>query len=359
MVVDLDGRYYHADGYDYDGFHSKEEYDEKRSLSVPDNVKLFIIQEYEFSKCFELMIKELMLNYEEYIDYQFKMCRSMPFPNPKYTDRELIKSFRGLLRLDPNNYEYRVKKANTRNGDRLIQHFHESIYRAHRRGNISPHDAWYNDKLLIECIQNRIIYQNHLNPNKILQGFNVAKIATKVSVFSAGRAKILIDKYLSDCNEIFDPFSGFSGRMLGTISLGKKYIGQDISIIHINESNKMIKFLKDNIKYFKMIRKDTKYFNDISTINAIITQANILDSTGEYECLFTCPPYSDKEQWLEVPIDTRSCDDWIDECLSRFKCKKYLFVVDNTIKYKNYIVDEIKNRSHFGGNSEYVILIER
>ena len=33
MVVDLDGEYFHADNCDYDGIHSNEEYDEKRSLS--------------------------------------------------------------------------------------------------------------------------------------------------------------------------------------------------------------------------------------------------------------------------------------------------------------------------------------
>ena len=339
MVVDLDGEYFHADNSDYDGLHSKEEYDERRSLSIPEGIKHFIIQENNFSKCFELMVKTLMLNYDEYVDEMFKIFRSMPFPSPKYTDKELYKSLNDLYKMKCDDKYHKDISLNTRVGDRLIQHFHESIYRANRKGKLSPYDAWYDDKLLKECIQNRIIYQNYLNPNKILQGFNVSKIAMKVSVFSAGRAKMLIHRYLSDCNEIFDPFSGFSGRMLGAISLGKKYIGQDISPIHVRESNNMIKYMNlDNI---------------------FITQQDILKSSGTYECLFTCSPYSDIEQWLDVPCDERTCDDWIDECLSRFKCRKYLFVVDNTDKYKDYIVDVIVNKSHFGSNNEYVIMIQR
>ena len=51
------------------------------------------------------------------------------------------------------------------------------------------------------------------------------------------------------------------------------------------------------------------------------------------------------------------CDQWIDECIKRFNCKKYLFVVDKTEKYKENIVEEIKNNSHFGSKIEYVILI--
>ena len=237
--------------------------------------------------------------------------------------------------------------TNTRLGDRIITHFHPSIYHARRDKCISPYDAWYDNNLLRECIENRIIYQSNINPNKILQGFNVSKIAPKVSVFSAGRAKMLISRYLNEFNEIFDPFSGFSGRMLGTVSLGKRYIGQDISGLHIQESIKMVEFLK----------RCKNNFNNF--IIPELKRSNILQSSGTYECLFTCPPYADKEQWLDVPVDSRSCDDWIDECLKRFKCNKYLFVVDHTDRYADYIVDEIINKSHFGSNSEYVILIER
>ena len=43
----------------------------------------------------------------------------------------------------------------------------------------------------------------------------------------------------------------------------------------------------------------------------------------------------------------------------RFKCERYVFIVDNTVKYKEYIVDEIVNKSHLGKNNEYVIVIDR
>ena len=343
MVVDLDGSYFHADSSDYDGLHSKEEYDERRLLSIPDGVKYEIITESSFGKSVNLIIKNLLIDYDSFIQNIFKCARSIPFPYPSYMTKELIRSYNQLCKFDCND-KYRISiSINNREGDRLIQHFHHSIWHANRKGSISPYEAWYNDDMLMKVIKNRIIYVNTLNPNKILQGFNISKIATKVSVFSAGRAKMLIHRYLSDCNEIFDPFSGFSGRMLGAVSLDKTYIGQDISPIHVRESNEMISFLK-------------KYGINI---DASITQQDVLRSSGEYESLFTCSPYSDKEQWQDIIPDKRTCDDWIDECLSRFKCRKYLFVVDDTDKYKDYIVDEIINKSHFGSNREYVILIQR
>jgi hypothetical protein len=44
-------------------------------------------------------------------------------------------------------------------------------------------------------------------------------------------------------------------------------------------------------------------------------------------------------------------------CCKHIGCKKYCFVVDKTEKYKNNIVDEITNKSHFGNSKEFIILI--
>ena len=333
MLVDLDGAYFHADICDYDGVHSHEEYDERRSLSAPSGVKIGIIQELNFAKGFQWVVEHCIIDYDSYIQKIFDKMRSIQFPFPQYTQRELLKSYVGLLSVDEDS------SLHTRAGDRLIQHFHQSIYHAHRKGRLSPYDAWMDDVALKKCIENRVIYQNQLNPNKILQGFNVSKIAPKVSVFSAGRARILIQRYLKNATCIFDPFSGFSGRMLGTVSLGKQYIGQDYSSIHIAESNEMISFLKD----YGM------------NANASMVCRDVFQSYGEYEALFTCPPYGDLEQWLDVPVSNLSCDDWVSLCLQRFQCKQYLFVVDQTNRYSNYVIEEIKNQSNLGINTEHIL----
>ena len=334
MVVDLDGAYYHADNSDYTGTHSHEEYDERRFQSVPILVKTAIIYELKFKQSLEKLIRALMQDYDQFIEEQFKICRSIPFPYPHYADTELWKSWEKLYQFE---IVSKLKLSiNSRLGDRIITHFHHSIYEAKVGNGPSPFDAWHDDKLLRKVIENRMIYINTLNPNKILQGFNISKIGQKVSVFSAGRAKLLIHRYLSEYDEVFDPFSGFSGRMLGTVSLGKKYIGQDISSIHVKETN-------DIIDYFDWHDK------------ASVTVDNCLTSSGTYQCLFTCPPYGDTERWLDVPVDTRSCDDWIDVCLSNFKCDRYLFVVDITKKYIDNVVDTITNKSHFGANEELIV----
>lgn len=269
-----------------------------------------------------------MNNKEIILEYMNK-CIGNGFPFPNYiinTSKELDK----------------LKKCNKKNSNvamKLIYNYHPSIWLANKKGFLSPYSAWYDNNKLYECIKNRLKYKGEqLNPSDILYGFSASHIAPKISIFRPSLAKYLITKYLNNYSEIFDPCSGYSGRLLGATALNKKYIGQDINIVTVYESQNLIDSL--NLK------------------NCFVHNRNSIATKGDYECLFTCSPYSDKENWNQS-IENLSCDEWIDICLKNYNCSAYLFVVDNTIKYQKYIVEEIINRSHFSTSSEKIILIIR
>ena len=74
----------------------------------------------------------------------------------------------------------------------------------------------------------------------------------------------------------------------------------------------------------------------------------------------TCSPYGNIENWPGVESVNRDCDGWIDICLKNYDCEKYLFVTDDLItKYVPYIKETLTNRSHFGSNKEFVIIITK
>ena len=306
-VVDLDGVFYHADEYDYDGTNSHQEYDERRGLTVPEGVIPIIINEDNFDNTFTHMIKLLSMTHKEYVDYLFRIYRSMPFPEFKYPDKELIKSYNKLLRMDCNDKRYRNLSVNTRLGDRIIYHFHPSIWHQALPGKISPHDAWYDDTILKDHINSHILYQTHLNKNKILQGFNVSPTAPSIRFMSGGKAKLIVNRYLSDYDTIFDPNMGYGGRMLGTVSLDKKYVGICKDEMLYKENINMIEFIQEHY-----------------AIDGRINPAGT-----EYPCMFT-----------EVENDNE-----ITEYLSTYKCSKYLFVTLGTEKYKQHQIDYIESRS--------------
>ena len=332
ILVEIDGEYFHGLLSDCDGKLVRGDKDCERFSKCPEGVKLIVCDSFKVEDCFSEILRVFDIDYEKWIQ---EIVDSLPkeFPYYEYSEERMRKDYEKLC-------IYRDIKKNSRLGDSIINNFHRSIYDAHISTKPSPKEAWNNRELLEKCVRNRFIYSSNLSSHSILQGFNVCKIAPKVSVFSAPLARRLIQTYLDKYNQIFDPFSGFSGRMLGACSLDKSYIGQDINVSHIKESKQIAEFL--GLK------------------NVSLKVQNVLEDTKkEYECLFTCPPYGGKEHWnIKNDLIEKTCDEWIDECLNRFKCKTYLFVVDETEKYKDYIVEEISNSSHFGNNKEYVIKID-
>jgi hypothetical protein len=342
-LVDYDGEYFHGDGdFGYNGLQSREENDISRLHCIPDGVKFLIINEKMEDRGCIALAETLGFNYNEWVQDQFNECRKNGFPFYNYSDKELENTYKLLIKYKIPITRYIKKMGRPGIGDKIIHHFHPSIYHARLKDSLSPYEAWHNDELLLKCIKNRFIYVNKVNPRKILQGFNISKIASKISIFSAGYAKIFIYLFLNEFDTIFDPFSGFSGRLLGASSLNKRYIGYDINDTVVKESNNII-----------------KYFN----LNASITKNDSRNIKGSFPCLFTCPPYSSKEIWRndgkEIISDLTSTE-WVDICLENFDCKKYLFVVDNKcVKYDDNIKFLIANKNHMGGNYEKLILIDK
>ena len=226
----------------------------------------------------------------------------------------------------------------------IIRHFHKSIWSANVKDHLSPLEAWEDKDLIYRSAINRLKYVYKCSPKDIVQGFNIAKIAPKVSVFRPSLADRLIKNYLSQYKTIFDPFSGFSGRLIGAVKNNKNYIGHDIDEIHINESKNLLSYLKQH--------------NKCGSIVSLSVEDALTAGKQSYDCLFTCPPYSDKEHWgSETSIHT--AEYWIEHCLKTFLCNKYVFVVDDPGKYSSYTVETLTNSSHLSTSYEYVVVIDK
>lgn len=331
LLIETDGEYYHGLLSDYDGKHVRGENDRERFERIPEGVKFLVVDSLaKPEEVFNEILSVFNLDYEIWIQ---SIIANLPkeFPYYTYSDKRLKVDYDKLKTYTYNKHQWL--------GSSLIRQFHKSLFSAHVKNKPSPVDAWNDKELLEKCVRNRFIYKSNLSSQNIADGFTICKLAPRVSVFNPSLAKYIIDKYLNEYTTVFDPFSGFSGRMLGACALNKYYIGQDINKQHIKESNEIIDFLN---------------LQNLATVK----QEDILQSSGTYDCLFTCPPYEDKEIWNGTET-IKSCDEWIDVCLENFNCKKYLFVVDNTNEYKDSIVETLENKSHFGKNNEYVVLIDR
>lgn len=250
-----------------------------------------------------------------------------------------------------------------------IKKFHVSMIKANRFGKLSPYDGWMlmktSKEAFIKFYDNRLRCSDWFKEKKgenmkyLHEGY-VPEFIYGIGLTTSGKypivtyfkphlAKYLTEKYLASYDTVFDPFSGYSGRMMGVVCSGKNYIGRDLCVDSVNESNEIWNFMKPFV--------ERKFNKDIC---CDIDVADACVGNGKYQCLLTCSPYGNIEQWQGVPCMGYSCDKWIDICLKNYDCEKYVFVTDDNItKYKKYVMENLENTSHWGTNTEYVVVITK
>jgi tRNA G10 N-methylase Trm11 len=273
------------------------------------------------------------INYDQWIRDMFDACNNKPFPYPVYSDIRMISDWNNLKIMNFGDY-FNDKKMS---GNSIVTQFHRSIYCCRVTKQISPFQAWNTPELLLKCIENRFVYRSVLSTQQIARGFERNKLAPRITIFQPSLARYLLSKYAPEAKTVVDPFSGFSGRMLGTASLGMSYAGYDIKEETINESKQIIDFL------------------DLKNCSVSVADFETNIDNKEYDVLLTCPPYTNKEIWL----DNQNCqkaDYYIEHCLRKFNAKIYVFVVDKTI---HPIIEHIGRRSHMSERSKESVVVFR
>ncbi len=253
--------------------------------------------------------------------------------NKKYSEKDFFNFSIASLKKS----QYKLFNSNSLTGGySLINHFHKSLLLCSRGTKKSPLESINNSKDFFYTFNNRVIYdKKEISNDVLINGLTISQRAPRVSIFSPSLAKHILKTYASDANTVLDPFSGFSGRMLGTLALNKIYIGSDLRSNVIDESKEILKFLN---------------------LNCDLTVSDFKDRSNiEADVLFTCPPYSTKEFWPGVNKYYTE-DYYIDYILKNFKCKKYIFVVKDT-KYINNIVTTFRNGSWIKSKSNEKLLI--
>lgn len=324
-----------------------------------NDVKNILPTKTYVGNCSKEFVKRLL---DLYGQKEFERIQPIDFPPSRehpITTEQCMKEMNTLFKKDM------VKKGVSV----IVKKFHPSLDRANRKSCKSPYDGWNQ----IKSDYNKFLafYENRLrcsdwfkekdNVKYLIQGrvpdfiygigLSTSRKYPQVSYFKPHLAKYIVEKYLADYDTVFDPFAGYCGRMLGVLASGKNYYGQDLCDSTVEE----------NVNVYQDLYIPFCTENKIEINNVCFDLTDSTEQTSEhFDCLFTCPPYSDIEQWPGVDPVKRSCDEWIDMCLKNYKCARYVFVVDDTIeKYKDNIVETLENTSHFGRNNEYLVVIDR
>ena len=341
MLVDIDGALFHGDYREYDANNFGSHSDFTRQKTIPDHVRATVLRANRLLYDFSAMVKELQLPYDAFVEERMKQMRFNGFPFPEYRNVELRRSYEDLCNFPGKYGTLSDYTKNAQVGMWLVHHFHPSIYRSHVVGKPSPYEAVQDDVQLRELVENHTLFRNNNDPNKLLQGFDCCEEVPKIHVFSPNHARILIQRYLSEFSTIYDPMCEFSSTLLGTVSLGKRFVGLHYSDVLINESNQLIRWLQS-------------YYPET---NAILQQRISIQAMGEVSCMLTRFPGSQQCIFEQSPMKNTP-DEFIRQFMKSNPCKRYVFVVPSTEEFRDCVVDTIPDR-HDPDWKELVVVIDR
>ena len=97
-------------------------------------------------------------------------------------------------------------------------------------------------------------------------------------------------------------------------------------------------------------------FMQIKNCSVEVQNSKTYKTSGQ--CLLTCPPYGDLENWNQE-IENFDEQFWVKQCLENYDCKRYLFVVPGSFESEN-CVEVLSNKNHLNSRScEKVLLFEK
>ena len=211
----------------------------------------------------------------------------------------------------------------------------ECFYKVRVDNKPSMLEAWGNELLRWKMIKNRINYVGgFIDSKSILTAMNVTRTCKQPSWFSKTYAKKLMQKYITT-DTIIDTFAGWGSRADACKELNKQYIGCDLN--------------KELVEWHKSLSRPIT-----------LLDANSFKYNGTNCSVFICPPYTDYETYFAgQDLKTTQCE-WLQLVMHNVpNAREYLMVCKVVDKgWEKYIVEEKINKSHFGTNKEYVLLVK-
>lgn len=176
---------------------------------------------------------------------------------------------------------------------------------------------WLNNRsrwlhVLPHSTEGRDVKRYNATPTNLFSShYNSDKEAESVSMFDPFLCELMYKWFSNKGMKILDPFAGGSVRGLVAETLGRNYVGIDLSTEQVITNNRHQKEYEEK---FVDIPGTAKWICGDSA--EVLLAPNFKEQYGPFDMVFTCPPYYNLEQYTKNPADLSRLPDY--EC---FKCK--------------------------------------
>lgn len=192
-------------------------------------------------------------------------------------------------------------------GNHIFKHFMPHMVEAKFR-QASPLNVFNNYMQLRSVLEYTLKIKKPILPDYVFD--NLVYFNGGVVGFPCSVAKAISSKYCPENGVVVDPCAGWGGRMLGTVSCGRQYIGYDAW-------EKTTECLENMLQELS-----------ISTAKVISSEFNCVGAPDICDLVFTSPPYFD----LEVYGKNLSKSDWL-------KLMSNIFTYsESALKSKAYLI---------------------
>lgn len=336
-LIEVDGDYWHPNtlnNLSFSQLHTKLNDWEKEQLckkedlelirihesGIPENITLDTLREnsylpdYTLTPSTVILSKEYLSDYrrikgvdklERYVPLLYKFIQTfspeLPTPHLDETLEEIIQKIQHFdySKLESNPREFNNKQYNL--GSPYLKGIFKSYWKSSYRNSISPFQAWNNPEVMKKVIKDRIGVNKrgevfNFSLKDLVRGLTVHRYS--VSFFKPLLAAAIYRSYLGDklTPTVFDPCSGFGGRLLGFKALYPQgtYIG-----------------VEPNPETYKELLTlvEQGNFTNVKIYNCKIED---LKETVHYDFAFTSIPYFDLEEYSNGSGAYSSFEEWED-----------------------------------------------
>ena len=211
---------------------------------------------------------------EQWLDTIMEVLRGSGFPTPVPWDRDKLEfEMERLQRLG------KPLEGGTFNrsvvGTVACGSYFPNRYEARYRGEMSALEAWHDDKKLRNAVRFQLRRGDPVEPRRVLRAITMQ--CRTPTVFRPAVAKALYERYCPPGGRVWDPCSGYGGRLFGALAAGVSYVGTDVVRATV----------EGNLKIAETLWKTDQ-------VEVVCCPAEEFDP-GPVDVVFTSPPYVDRE----------------------------------------------------------------
>ena len=160
----------------------------------------------------------------DYIEEVVRVLSKTQIPLPTST-QEAVAHDVVLLRKCPTILSGTSFKHISKAGSMACTSSFPHRWEAYYRNNLSPKQAWYDERVLRQAIKFQIRVGDPVTPVRVFRA--IQAVVRAPTNFRPSIAKAIVEAYSPKDGSVLDPCAGYGGRAAGSLASGRTYFGVD------------------------------------------------------------------------------------------------------------------------------------